>query len=431
MDNTTPTHQVKKQQQRNLMIVAVLALVGCLGFYTLISDKNPPPKPKDKIEKLDLATPLTHVDAQSVWVERAQNQLAKQEKTENALQEQLKLIEQGKQTQDKTLQQQADHITSLENKLTALQNQLQQFNRRNPNNTFPNNAANGLGEENFISEDNLQLTPRPSALERKPDKNPDSFVPAGTFVRAIALGGADASASVTSQSDPSPMLFRILDNGTLPNHQHSHLKNCVATAAAIGDISSERGQIRLERLSCTKADTQEIIELPVEATVFGPDGKNGVQGIPLWREGALLQRAFAAGALSGISNGIAQSYTSNSVSPFGNVQTVDNGKILQYGVANGIGNAADKLAEYNIKRAEQYHPVIQLSAGTVVDVVFLKGFYLDKSQAGKRDSNSSNANPTPIWPTANNTQPSPNGLPLTPQQIAALKQKNANQGYTN
>ena len=37
----------------------------------------------------------------------------------------------------------------------------------------------------------------------------------------------------------------------------------------------------------------------------------------------------------------------------------------------------DKIADYNIRRADQYHPVIQLSAGTIVDVVFLKGFYLD------------------------------------------------------
>ena len=93
----------------------------------------------------------------------------------------------------------------------------------------------------------------------RPLKNPLTFVPAGTFVRAIALGGADASAGVTSQANPTPMLFRLLDKGTLPNHHESQLKNCIATAAVMGDVSSERGEIRLERLSCTRANG-EIVE---------------------------------------------------------------------------------------------------------------------------------------------------------------------------
>ncbi len=59
------------------------------------------------------------------------------------------------------------------------------------------------------------------------------------------LGAADAAAGVNSQANPSPMLFRIIASGTLPNHKKSHLKDCVVTAAVYGDISSERGDIRL------------------------------------------------------------------------------------------------------------------------------------------------------------------------------------------
>ena len=56
---------------------------------------------------------------------------------------------------------------------------------------------------------------------------------------------------------------------------------------------------------------------------------------------------------------------------------VNNSDIFKFGAAQGVSNAMDKIADYNIRRADQYHPVIQLSAGTIVDVVFLKGFYLD------------------------------------------------------
>ena len=232
-----------------------------------------------------------------------------------------------------------------------------------------------------VSDDVLALSPlkHQSSVAPfiKPSKTPDTFVPAGTFVRAVMLGGADASTGVNSQSNPTPVLFRLLDTGTLPNHHHSHFKDCVATAAAIGDISSERGLMRLERLSCVSPNHHEVIELPVEGTVFGPEGKNGVRGVPLWREGALLKRAFIAGSLSGFSQGIASQYTTTALSPTGAVTSVNNADIFKYGAAQGVSNAMDKIADYNIRRADQYHPVIQLSAGTIVDIVFLKGFYLD------------------------------------------------------
>ena len=79
--------------------------------------------------------------------------------------------------------------------------------------------------------------------------------------------------------------------------------------------------MRLERLSCVSPNHHEVIELPVEGTVFGPEGKNGVRGVPLWREGALLKRAFIAGSLSGFSQGIASQYTTTALSPTGAVSS--------------------------------------------------------------------------------------------------------------
>lgn len=429
MNETTRPNIIKKKQQRNLVIVLIVAVIVMSGLYSMLdhhsSTKN---NKKEKNETIELATPVAHVDPQSIWVERAQNQLAQTTKSNDALKQQLQLLQQSKETQDKAVEQQGQTLQDLQMQVTSLQKQLADQKAGatmvNQNNSSINDTA-------------LPLVKMKSNIKPIPSKNPDTFVPAGAFVRAIAIGGADASAGVSSQANPTPMLFRLLEAGTLPNARKSHLKDCVATAAAIGDISAERGAVRLERLSCTKL-SGEVIELPVEATVFGPDGKDGIRGTPLWREGALLQRAFAAGTLSGISDGIAQSYTTSSLNAWGGTtQSVDNGKILQYGVANGMGNAADKLAEYNIKRAEQYHPVIQLSAGTVVDIVFLKGFYLDGRKEDAPDylapaSTSENVTGMEMSDDAsnamnvNNSAPSP--LPLTPQQIQTLKQKNA-QGY--
>jgi conjugal transfer pilus assembly protein TraB len=271
-----------------------------------------------------------------------------------------------------------------------------------------------------IDNDELDLKPMKN---HRPLQNPDTFVPAGTFAEAIMLGAADASAGVNSQANPSPMLFRVVAEGTLPNHQKSHLKDCVVTAAVVGDISSERGQIRLERMSCTFPNG-EIVEQAVEGTVFGMDAKNGVRGNPVWREGALLGRAAVAGTLSGIGSGISQSYTTSSISPLGTTQTVPGSDVFKYGAAQGAANAMEKLADYNIRRAEQYHPVIQLAAGQPVDVVFLKGFYLD---GRKHDVNEQENHQAELFPSSNHT--TANGLTLSEREMAKIKQHEQSMGW--
>lgn len=442
MTNSTQSTIVKKKQQRNLIIVTIiLGLILIGAAYLMDGNKTSEKMTKEKVDTVNFASPLNHTDAQSVWVERAQNQLAQQIKTNSALEQQMQLLQQAKENQDKQAQLYNQTIQTLQTKVDALSQQLSQKQPASTQNKddFPSPAPtrdNVGNRESFISDVTLNLTPLDSSSPAR--KTPKTYVPSGTSVRAIVLGAADASSGVTSQSDPEPMLFRILDNGTLPNHKKSNLKDCRATAAVVGDISSERGKIRLERLSCVKGSNENILDTPVEATIFGPDGKNGLRGTPLWREGALVQRAFLAGTLSGLSNGIAQSYTNSAITPWGATQVIDNHKIFQYGLANGVGNAAEKLAEYNIKRAEQFHPVIQLSAGNEVDIVFLKGFYLDGK---KHDDNepertiASTTNSTDLMSTSyNNSTTSTNsntatGLPLSQQQIQSLKEKNRELGY--
>ena len=43
------------------------------------------------------------------------------------------------------------------------------------------------------------------------------------------------------------------------------------------------------------------------------------------------------------------------------------------GVSNGTSNAFDMLSDYYIRRAEQIEPVIQVTAGRIVDVTFTHG----------------------------------------------------------
>lgn len=198
----------------------------------------------------------------------------------------------------------------------------------------------------------------------------------GTFVRAVLIGAADADASVNGQSNTTPVLFRILDNGTLPNGYQSQLKNCFVIGSVYGDISSERGQIKLQTLSCIKKGIPIVRTLNGNGLAYDESGRGGVRGIPVMRNDKLLLNAGIAGLASGLGTAIGQTYTTQSISPLGSTTTVDPKNIAAYSAASGTSTALGKLADYYIKRADQYHPIIQLNPGAIVDLVFLQQFNL-------------------------------------------------------
>lgn len=418
------SQEIKAKQYRNLFVLSsVVLVIVCFIYYWMGTTSNNQVKEKS-LEK-SFASPMAKVNTESFWMERAQNKLKEQEKETAKLKNEINQIKNN------------DNLKAIENdpRFMALQKQNQLLQDALKGKT--NNETVALGNEQVFSTvpggrtnipermsagiDNDELNLK--STSHTPIKNPDTFVSAGTFAEAIMLGAADASAGVQSQANPSPMLFRIIAEGTLPNQKKSHLKGCVVTAAVVGDISSERGQIRLERLSCTFPNG-EIVEQKVQGTIFGMDAKNGVRGTPVWREGALLGRAAAAGTLSGLGNAVSQSFTTTSVSPLGSTQSVNNGDIFKYGAATGVANGMEKLAEYNIKRAEQYHPVIQLTAGQPVDVVFLKGFYLD----GRSHEDNKESSTTQLFPNVTETS---TGLTLSENELQKIKKHEQNMGWIN
>jgi conjugal transfer pilus assembly protein TraB len=131
--------------------------------------------------------------------------------------------------------------------------------------------------------------------------NPAHYVPSNTSVRAVILGGADADASVNGQSkNNGVMLFKFLEDGTLPNGQRSRLRGCRVSANSYGDISSERAFATLYRLSCAHPG-EPIIDKEITGWVFF-NGKVGIKGKPLMRDNKVMTWAGVSGALSGIAS---------------------------------------------------------------------------------------------------------------------------------
>lgn len=209
--------------------------------------------------------------------------------------------------------------------------------------------------------------------------NPNRYVPSNTSVRAVILGGADADASVNGQSkNNGVMLFKFLEDGTLPNGQHSRLRGCRVSGNAYGDISSERAFATLYKISCAHPG-EPIIDKEITGWVFF-NGKVGVKGVPLMRDNKIMQWAGVSGALSGIASAAQYAQSVQSISSFGAASVVPQSNIGSYAAYGGASKAADVLSQYYVKRAEQYHPVIQVGSGNVVTIVFKDGFYLEPTE---------------------------------------------------
>lgn len=217
----------------------------------------------------------------------------------------------------------------------------------------------------------------------KPDAKRDarSYVPSGSFFRAALLGGLDAPTGGQAQSNPHPILMRVQDNAFLPNRYRFKIKECLVLGASHGDISSERAYIRLESLSCVRHDGKAV-DVPVKGYVVGEDGKAGMRGRLVSKQGQVLANALVAGIGAGIGQAFQQSATTVSTNPLGSVGTVDPGKQFQAGIGTGVGKALDRLSQYYITLAEKMFPIIEVDAGRTVDVVFTKGFSLEAEWAG-------------------------------------------------
>ncbi len=231
-----------------------------------------------------------------------------------------------------------------------------------------------------IFSDTLALSS--TAQSKLPHK--DSFIPPGTYTKAVLLSGVDVSAGISSQANPKPVLLRLVHRGSLPNKAYGKMKDCRIIAAAYGDLSSERAYMRLEKLSCVQGDGHVIVT-DVDGYVNGEDGKNGIRGKVVLRDAEVLKRGFLGGLLSGLGKATSQSYNSSQLSPLGPMTTGAKGTdIFKQAGSQGAGDAFELMAKYNIQRAEQYQPVIQISAGLSVDVVFHTGSHFGEQKSRKK-----------------------------------------------
>ena len=211
---------------------------------------------------------------------------------------------------------------------------------------------------------------------KKERSHVSNCIPPGAFATAALLSGLDAPTGGRADTNPHPVLLELLDTASLPNRFRSRVKECRVVAAGFGRISDEHAYLRLERLSCVLRDG-EILDVPIKGYVSGEDGKNGMRGHLVSKQGTMIAQALLAGTAGGIGQAISQSYSNVLTSPTGAVTTIDPGKTMEFGAASGFGTALEKISDWYLKRADETYPIIEIDAGRVVEVVLTEGVALE------------------------------------------------------
>jgi conjugal transfer pilus assembly protein TraB len=198
------------------------------------------------------------------------------------------------------------------------------------------------------------------------------FLPAGSFADATLISGVEAFTGGTAQQQPQPIVIRLDANAVLPNAANYQIKGCHVLASVWGDMSAERVFGRLATLTCVDTSNRLVLSEEVEGVLVDSDGKNGIRGQLLDRQGAKLARSLLAGFAQGISSAFGSAQSTTTQTAFGLTSAMVGSNAVKAGGYSGASTAAQQLADFYLKQAEATLPVIAVDAGRKVSVLFTK-----------------------------------------------------------
>lgn len=225
------------------------------------------------------------------------------------------------------------------------------------------------------------------AADEDDENENELYLPIGSIVTGVLINGMDAPTGRQARKDPFPATLRVQKEAILPNHFSADIRECFMQVSGYGDMSSERAYLRGEAISCVR-DDGGIIETRLDSYAVGEDGKAGVRGRLVSKEGQLLARSLMAGFLEGVAGAFnVQAAPSLRIDGGDSLpiykQTMDADRV-QGGFARGTGNALSRLADYYMDMAESIFPVIEVDAGRQVDIVITRGASLKIKSKGSQ-----------------------------------------------
>lgn len=208
------------------------------------------------------------------------------------------------------------------------------------------------------------------------------YIPSGSFVRGVLLTGVDAPTMQVGEQEPQPVLLNLNEETILPNRYRSNMIDCIGIGSARGDLSSERAYIRMVKISCIEEGSErKVVDTEIQGWIMGEDGKTGLRGRLVSKQGSILAKALIAGFAQGVADAFTETAQDVSVTPEGSVSTIDPDNAFQAAGFEGVGTAMEKLADFYMNMAESMFPVIEIGAGRSVTMVVKDGkefVFMDK-----------------------------------------------------
>lgn len=216
-----------------------------------------------------------------------------------------------------------------------------------------------------------QDTNATSTLLQPTAKKRELMLPPGALIKARLVGGVRAPTLTKAVNEPQPVNMIVTDLASLPNRAKMNIKECVIKGEAKGDLSTESVYIRTNYLSCVTNDG-EVLVSKLSGTVYGKSGVNGIGGVVVSKQGALLGRALIAGFVNGFANAANSQYQTTLTSTTGTLTSgsdMSPSDMAKSGAYGGIANAGTEMSKFYMDMVKQIEPSIEIKANIDVDIL--------------------------------------------------------------
>lgn len=215
------------------------------------------------------------------------------------------------------------------------------------------------------------------------------------FQKATLVTGADVPTLQKGNDLTRTVWLSTTGDMLIANGHTENIQECIIQAAATGNFASASADIRLTRISCSALDDDgKYYKLvgAVKGWVYGENGKQGLKGRLVTKEGELIEKAIPLtlleSAIQALKNSTQKSSTvyalpgSTGTSAMTNIQDS-----LTDGATKTASTTLDKFSDYYLMILEQLNPIIELKAGREVSIGFEGGEMLQMEEYTPADVN--------------------------------------------
>lgn len=201
------------------------------------------------------------------------------------------------------------------------------------------------------------------------------------FQKAMLTTGADVPTLQKGNDLTRNVWLSTTGEMLISNGHTENIKECIIQAAATGNFASASADIRLTKISCSAIDEDgQHYKLvgTVKGWVYGENGKQGLKGRLVTKEGELIEKAIPLTLLEGAIKALENSTKSSSTvyAYPGTTGSTDMSNIQDSftdGATKTASTTLDKFSDYYLMILEQLNPTIELKAGREVTIGFEGG----------------------------------------------------------